>query len=474
MAELTYRGAHRGGHRAGDAPRPDRRPHRRGRGRGRRRLQAHRGPVRRVRAERVRDTPISEQAIIGAAMGAAMTGLRPIAELMFSDFFAVTWDMVANQIAKTRYMTDGQVSLPLVIRTANGAGPPLRRPAQPERRELGDGHPGPEGRRAVHAGRRRGPDGGRGPRPRPGHLLRAQGAVRDQGRGPRRRASSTRSGTAKIVRGRHRTSRSSRSRPWCRRPSRRPSASRPSTASTPRSSTCARSSRSTPPRSWPRSKKTSRLFTVEENPRLCGWGAEIASIVADDGFYSLDAPIVRITTPHIPLPSAAALEDLAVPVGRADRRDRQAPPGRRRMTRPGRWLSRPSAIARHGPDGLGHGRAAGAPGHDGRALQPDPGPGDRAGRAHRCDRRRLARPRRPRQADVVDHDARRRRRGPGACTPDPTGSPPGLRPGAVAVDMSTVLPATIGRRRAPRSGRAAPASSTPRCRGASPRPWPAS
>src|SRR4249920_1436441 len=73
-------------------------------------------------ADRVRDTPISEQAIVGAAMGAAMTGLRPIAELMFSDFFAVTWDMVINQIAKTRYMTDGQVSLPLVLRTANGAG----------------------------------------------------------------------------------------------------------------------------------------------------------------------------------------------------------------------------------------------------------------------------------------------------------------------------------------------------------------
>ena len=56
--------------------------------------------------------------------------------------------------------------------------------------------------------------------------------------------------------------------------------------------------------------KTSRLFTVEENPRLCGWGAEIVSIVAEEGFWSLDAPIVRITTPHIPLPSAAALEDL--------------------------------------------------------------------------------------------------------------------------------------------------------------------
>src|SRR6186713_3553125 len=72
--------------------------------------------------DRIRDTPISEQAIVGAVMGAAMTGLRPIGELMFSDFFAVAWDMVANQIAKTRYMTDGQVSLPLVLRTANGGG----------------------------------------------------------------------------------------------------------------------------------------------------------------------------------------------------------------------------------------------------------------------------------------------------------------------------------------------------------------
>jgi pyruvate/2-oxoglutarate/acetoin dehydrogenase E1 component len=60
-------------------------------------------------------------------------------------------------------------------------------------------------------------------------------------------------------------------------------------------------------------EKTSRLFTVEENPRLCGWGAEIASLAADEGFWSLDAPIVRITTPHIPLPAAAALEDIAVP-----------------------------------------------------------------------------------------------------------------------------------------------------------------
>ena len=59
--------------------------------------------------------------------------------------------------------------------------------------------------------------------------------------------------------------------------------------------------------------RTGRLVTVEENPRLCGWGAEIASIVADECFYDLDGPVIRITTPHIPLPSADHLEDLAIP-----------------------------------------------------------------------------------------------------------------------------------------------------------------
>jgi pyruvate/2-oxoglutarate/acetoin dehydrogenase E1 component len=59
--------------------------------------------------------------------------------------------------------------------------------------------------------------------------------------------------------------------------------------------------------------KTSRLFTVEENPRLCGWGAEIASIVAEELFDDLDGPIVRITTPHVPLPAADGLEDATIP-----------------------------------------------------------------------------------------------------------------------------------------------------------------
>src|SRR5499427_11011869 len=71
---------------------------------------------------RVWDTPISEQAIVGAAMGAAMTGLRPVAEIMFSDFLACCWDYLANEIPKVRYMTGGQVTVPLVVRTANGGG----------------------------------------------------------------------------------------------------------------------------------------------------------------------------------------------------------------------------------------------------------------------------------------------------------------------------------------------------------------
>ena len=71
---------------------------------------------------RVRDTPISEQAILGAAMGAAMTGLKPIAEIMFSDFIVVCFDYIANEFPKSRYMTNGQVKCPLVVRTGNGAG----------------------------------------------------------------------------------------------------------------------------------------------------------------------------------------------------------------------------------------------------------------------------------------------------------------------------------------------------------------
>jgi pyruvate dehydrogenase E1 component beta subunit len=70
--------------------------------------------------KRIRNTPISEMAILGAGVGAAATGLRPIAEIMYSDFFAVAMDQIVNQAAKMRYMFGGKLSLPLTIRTAMG------------------------------------------------------------------------------------------------------------------------------------------------------------------------------------------------------------------------------------------------------------------------------------------------------------------------------------------------------------------
>ena len=77
--------------------------------------------------ERVIDTPITEETISGAALGAAITGLRPVAEIGFGDFLAVCMDQVANQIAKWRYISGGQTSVPLVIRTATGGGAGLGR-----------------------------------------------------------------------------------------------------------------------------------------------------------------------------------------------------------------------------------------------------------------------------------------------------------------------------------------------------------
>jgi pyruvate dehydrogenase E1 component beta subunit len=269
------------------------------------------GLVARFGPDRVRDTPISEQAIVGAAMGAAMTGLRPIAELMFSDFFAVSWDMIANQIAKTRYMTDGQVALPLVLRTANGGG--LRFGAQhsqsienwamavPGLKVVAPSNPADVVGLMVAAIRD----------PDPVVFFEHKGLLADKGEVPdgehvvplgqaavvREGADATIVALAAMV------------------PRAVAAAERLATEAGINAEVIdLRTLVPLDAQAILRSvQKTGRLFTVEENPRLCGWGAEIVSLVADDGFWSLEAPLVRITTPHIPLPSAAALEDAARP-----------------------------------------------------------------------------------------------------------------------------------------------------------------
>ncbi len=72
--------------------------------------------------ERVIDTPISEAAIVGVALGAAMTGMRPVVDIMFSDFITLSMDQIVNQAAKLRYMTGGQVNVPMVVHSSVGSG----------------------------------------------------------------------------------------------------------------------------------------------------------------------------------------------------------------------------------------------------------------------------------------------------------------------------------------------------------------
>jgi pyruvate/2-oxoglutarate/acetoin dehydrogenase E1 component len=269
------------------------------------------GLLERFGPRRVRDTPISEQAIIGAAMGAAMTGLRPIAEIMFSDFFAVCWDMIANEIAKARYMSAGQMSLPLVIRTANGAGSRFGAQHSQSVENWAMAVPGlkvvapstPADVKGLLAAAVRDPD--------PVIFFEHKGLYATKGEVPDGELVD-RLGTAKVLRRGDDVTLVALA------------------AMVPRALAAASrlqeehgisatvvDLRSLVPLDVPtllaETAKTGRLYTVEENPRLCGWGAEIASIVAEEAFYDLDGPIVRITTPHVPLPAADALEDNAVP-----------------------------------------------------------------------------------------------------------------------------------------------------------------
>jgi pyruvate/2-oxoglutarate/acetoin dehydrogenase E1 component len=260
---------------------------------------------------RVRDCPISEQAILGAAMGAAMTGLKPIAEIMFSDFLAVCWDIVANEIAKSRYMTNGQIQLPLVIRTANGAGSRFGAQHSQSVENWAMAVPGikvvapafPADVKGLLAAAVRDPD--------PVLFFEQKSLYATKGEVP--------DGEHVDELGRARVLRSGKD---CTIVALAAMVHRALAAAEILEREHGISCTVVDVRSLvpldaqtilAEVVKTGRLVTVEENPRLCGWGAEIASIVADECFWDLDGPIVRITTPHIPLPSADALEDATIP-----------------------------------------------------------------------------------------------------------------------------------------------------------------
>lgn len=261
--------------------------------------------------ERVRDTPISEEAILGATMGAAMTGMRPIAEIMFSDFLATCWDIVAVEIAKSRYMTAGQVKFPLVIRTANGAG--LRFGAQHSQavENWAMMVPGlkvvapstPKDLIGLFAAAVRSDD--------PVMFFEQKSLYPTKGEIP--------SGEIVDELGKATTVRKGDDVTIVALASMVPRALQAAERLQEDHGISAEviDVRSLVPldtRTILSSvSRTSRLVTVEENPRLCGWGAEIVSIVAEECFWDLDGPLTRVTTPHIPLPSADILEDAVLP-----------------------------------------------------------------------------------------------------------------------------------------------------------------
>jgi pyruvate dehydrogenase E1 component beta subunit len=243
-------------------------------------------------------------------MGAAMTGLRPIAEIMFADFFAVCWDIVANEIAKSRYMTNGQVTFPLVIRSGNGGG--LRFGAQHSQsvENWAMMIPGlkvvvPSNATDViglMAASIRDDD--------PVIFLEAKSLYSSKMDVPDGEILDT-LGSAKVLR-----SGSDATIVALGAMVAKASIAAVELAEAGIDCTVV-DVRSLVPLDTQTILRevsaTGRLFTVEENPRLCGWGAEVVSIVSDEAFYDLDGPIVRITTPHIPLPAADALEDMAIP-----------------------------------------------------------------------------------------------------------------------------------------------------------------
>jgi pyruvate dehydrogenase E1 component beta subunit len=261
-------------------------------------------------ARRVWDTPISEQAIVGAAMGAAMTGMRPVAEIMFSDFLACCWDYLANEIPKVRYMTGGQVTVPLVVRTANGGGLGFGAQHSQAVENWAFTVPGlkivapstPADVVGLMASAIRSDDpvvffehkglfASKGPPAPPDHVV------------PLGRANVVRGGDDVTV---------------------------VALAATVPTALAAAEAvagegislevvdlRCLVPLDMAAVldsvRRTSRLLIVEENPYQGGWGATVASVVADEGFELLDAPIRRVAAQCVPLPFADALEDEVIP-----------------------------------------------------------------------------------------------------------------------------------------------------------------
>ncbi|MEK5500352.1 alpha-ketoacid dehydrogenase subunit beta [Bacillus sp. FSL M8-0168] len=273
-------------------------------------LGVTKGLVQEFGRERVLDTPISEAGYIGAAMAAASTGLRPIAELMFNDFIGTCLDQVLNQGAKFRYMFGGKAEVPITIRTTHGAG--FRAAAQ-HSQSLYALFTSIPGLKVVVPS---------APYDAKGLLL---AAIEDQDPVIFFEDKTLYNMTGDVPEGYY-------TLPIGKADVKREGSDVTIFAVGKQVNTALEAAEQLAARGIeaevldPRSlspldeeailasvEKTNRLVIVDEaNPR-CGIAADIASLVADKGFDLLDAPIKKVTAPHTPVPFSPPLEDIYLP-----------------------------------------------------------------------------------------------------------------------------------------------------------------
>ena len=273
-------------------------------------FRSTKGLIQEFGPERVRDTPLSEGAFIGTAIGAATVGLRPIVELMFIDFLGVCLDQILNNGAKLRYMLGGQVSVPVTILTRIGAGTGSAAQHSESFYSVIAHIPGLKCVAPSDAYTAKGPPCRGHPGRRPGHRLRPQAAPEQHRPGPGRRVHPP-------------PGQGPNPAPRTRRNPRRPLAHdvrvhggrqvlakqgvdaevvdllslSPLDVETVLGSV----------------GKTGRIVIVDEDTPRCSVATDIAALAADRAFDLLDAPPKTVTAPHTPVPYSRPLEGLYVP-----------------------------------------------------------------------------------------------------------------------------------------------------------------
>jgi pyruvate dehydrogenase E1 component beta subunit len=266
------------------------------------------GLLERFGPERVRDTPISEMAFLGAAVGAAATGLRPVVEIMFIEFIGVALDQLSTQAAKFRYLSGGRCSVPLVVRGSIGGGTGFGAQHSQTLENWFTATPGlklavassPQTAYGLLRGAIRDDDPVVVLEPRALYPVRDEVVTGEEGVLPL--------GVAEVV-----------------RPGRDLTIVSLGQMVRVAAEACATASwdaelidlRTLVP--WDRARvlesvaRTRRLVIVEESPASCGWGTEISAHVAAELFGEMDAPVLRITCPDVPVPFAKELEQRFLP-----------------------------------------------------------------------------------------------------------------------------------------------------------------